>query len=847
MNKALKDLIISKNKRIQTNFIIKINFTEFDSFFDEIRINLSDDFSEYNNIYIIKGDIFPTPKINNYLKVKEIYLEYDKNLMIKLYLNGEIINNNQNKEEELNKIINVIDLNYTKLFSYLKDLSEIENVLMSSVFLVKDIDANNDYYKLLNYEDFKEYTIQKKSIINLNKEQIILINNYQLIKENEILICDLTMFKLLTEEEFFYIIYRIIKVNFDIFKVIDIEKNYLILINRNKKLFKLENNNNIALGKLILMSNFTKNNIDDIFQLIKIDKNTYIQQSKNYIFYSKRLYIIQLSCIKFYIKDYRINNNEYNKIKISDTEKEIQNNEIYFIFNTNNDKYFDYFPIQIELYHSKKNQLNKVFHFLLYQGFINKINLLVNFCSLNSYFYEYLYYDIYDKLNNFEEILFCEDGNKYIFNIYDNFNSVNRRRINVMNVPQQKFLVDNLLDDYDDNNDNKECIYKLVSNSIQICKLIKKGIIKIFGIFNIKEIKIPILKCNDIFDKYYDEFGNIFNELMNYNNKNYNKEMINIYSNKYINCDLPKDSHLLTNFNENITLSQYKTRLGYLICYYFNFKKGENSFYKFLCQYLLNINFYLSYKDIGLFKKLRIITFYLREKVKNKVTSLNLYFFEDLNDSNPYNLANKFNIEEINNLNEFSRLFLAYIQLDSYILFNYCINEYSYSFSLETLYMIQFHLKSNYEEFFFTSRDFSDKYAYQAVEEKITIINEKTLFKKEFNDKEIVDIEEPNKSKHYALPISMEFRHEKNSHQKINPKNPGLFSPICYVRDLKYKKYSEKISIYIKGKDGKIEKKTQIKGESGKMVESFFSSDEKKINRLKTELIYGDLFDEKLF
>ena len=135
MNKALKDLIISKNKRIQTNFIIKINFTEFDSFFDEIRINLSDDFSEYNNIYIIKGDIFPTPKINNYLKVKEIYLEYDKNLMIKLYLNGEIINNNQNKEEELNKIRNVIDLNYTELFSYLKDLSKIEKKLMSSVFL----------------------------------------------------------------------------------------------------------------------------------------------------------------------------------------------------------------------------------------------------------------------------------------------------------------------------------------------------------------------------------------------------------------------------------------------------------------------------------------------------------------------------------------------------------------------------------------------------------------------------------------------------------------------------------------------------------------------------------------
>ena len=84
MNKALKELIISKNKRIETNFIIKINFTELNLFFDEIRINLSDDFSEYENIYIIKGDIFLTPKLNDYLKIKEIYLEYDKNLVIKL-------------------------------------------------------------------------------------------------------------------------------------------------------------------------------------------------------------------------------------------------------------------------------------------------------------------------------------------------------------------------------------------------------------------------------------------------------------------------------------------------------------------------------------------------------------------------------------------------------------------------------------------------------------------------------------------------------------------------------------------------------------------------------------------
>ena len=88
-------------------------------------------------------------------------------------------------------------------------------------------------------------------------------------------------------------------------------------------------------------------------------------------------------------------------------------------------------------------------------------------------------------------------------------------------------------------------------------------------------------------------------------------------------------------------------------------------------------------------------------------------------------MANKFNLEEIDNINEFSRLFLAYIQSDSFILYNYYINTFSYSFSMEPLYMIKYHLKSNYEEFFFTSREISDKYAYQALDEKITIINEK--------------------------------------------------------------------------------------------------------------------------
>ena len=153
---------------------------------------------------------------------------------------------------------------------------------------------------------------------------------------------------------------------------------------------------------------------------------------------------------------------------------------------------------------------------------------------------------------------------------------------------------------------------------------------------------------------------------------------------------------------------------------------------------------------------------------------------------------------------------------------------------MEPLYKIKFHLKSNYEEFFFTTRDESDEYAYQTIDEKITIINEKNLFNKEFHDDEITDITDKKESKNYALPASMEFRHEKNCHQKFAGKNPGQYSPLIFVKDLRFERISLKL-------------KNGVKGESGWMVESFISVEKEKIKELKTGLIYGDLLDFRLF
>ena len=186
----------------------------------------------------------------------------------------------------------------------------------------------------------------------------------------------------------------------------------------------------------------------------------------------------------------------------------------------------------------------------------------------------------------------------------------------------------------------------------------------------------------------------------------------------------------------------------------------------------------------------------------SRTTSIKLHFFDDLNPNNPYTLANKFNLDEINNLNEFSRLFFPYLQLYSYILYNYYANNHRYSFSMEPLYKIKFHLKSNYEEFFFTTRDESDEYAYQTIDEKITIINEKNLFNKEFHDDEITDIKDKKESKNYALPASMEFRHEKNCHQKFAGKNPGQYSPLIFVKDLRFERISLKLKNGVKGESG---------------------------------------------
>ena len=130
-----------------------------------------------------------------------------------------------------------------------------------------------------------------------------------------------------------------------------------------------------------------------------------------------------------------------------------------------------------------------------------------------------------------------------------------------------------------------------------------------------------------------------------------------------------------------------------------------------------------------------------------------------------YYEAQEFNIKEIKNINEYSRLFSGYLQMDSYILHNYLSNDDSYSFSIEPLFILQKHLESNYEGFLILEKQNNNIIAWTEPDVQITIINEYNLFQRT-DIKNISVIKDEKIRKNHAFGISIVLRHEKNSHQK---------------------------------------------------------------------------------
>lgn len=201
------------------------------------------------------------------------------------------------------------------------------------------------------------------------------------------------------------------------------------------------------------------------------------------------------------------------------------------------------------------------------------------------------------------------------------------------------------------------------------------------------------------------------------------------------------------------------------------------------------------------------------------------FFYEDLDDENPYKIAYNFQYEIINNITEESCLFQPFLLLDSYIMDNihsknFKFVEYvksGYSISMLRMDLIKEHLLKSIKNYFFVLKKTTGKNArtYRACMQKFSKIvtyNENVLLSESkyenmydlgksdyiFHSKDI---------KNYAFTINLENIHENLSHVKESIINIKESPTLYFNRNMN-------LSFIYNMKDKNI-------GEAGRLVEEF--------------------------
>ena len=206
--------------------------------------------AEYKDFIIIKGEIFPNPKKENKINIEKIIFKYDENFNLRFYLrakflkNNIIFENNNNHEEK----INIFDFSEDKIIETLKTLLKINKNLYTSLFIVDSI--NEKYYLIKNFEENKQVFLKKDDNLflpKLNKQDIILINEYYLENKN-IILSPLSIIEKLDDEKLFIFLENKEKANSKLIwgKILEIDedKKIVILLDKNKNILKFNNINN---------------------------------------------------------------------------------------------------------------------------------------------------------------------------------------------------------------------------------------------------------------------------------------------------------------------------------------------------------------------------------------------------------------------------------------------------------------------------------------------------------------------------------------------------------------------------------------------------------------------------
>ena len=597
----------------------------------------------------------------------------------------------------------------------------------------------------------------------------------------------------------------------------------------------------LDLFSLLLITNCTifKSSHDIFSYSLELNKNS-IQYKTNSLYFDKRINLNNYTLISTHFPDFKDNNNYYEKIIISNVEFKISKKIHIFSFKFNNEKFNEIVPYSIVCV----NSVSEIkFKFLITNNLLNKVNLFINYNNQNSCCIDYCYYHISGQIIK-KEVEININEQIYKINHYNSFDSINRIGFILINIPDNCFTekikahkkktnISCQLWFVEDKTNKNNNDFK----NVQILD-IDEAKQKDYKEYNLKQEKYKILvKFYDEIVKYKDSLNFSIEKIKTYINQinsevsnQINEEISHLIDKEY-NMDYSPNSADYLTYKMYINISLYHA-INKIIKENAKEDDAIEKCHKFITDFLDLIKTLQSNKiNLTYHQKIRIIncfsTFNCKYFNENHKRPRRLFIIDDtIYNTNSYKLALNFNKNIINNLTESSALTQGFLQLDSFILKNYCINEdekFSYTLSNEPLIMMKNHLLSSYENFLFidyeNTYDENERKASQNPQNGITIINEKALF----NCNKSEELSGANN----ALPISMEFFHEKDSHSKKNLKNLHIISPIYCIKNNEIIKLNE--------------------AEDGRFIESLIS-DNKFILELKDSAYQlGELMDIQYF
>ena len=860
-----------------SGIIIDIEEVEYKIF----KLTLQIEGKIYTGIYKQYDNLNEVQK-NNRIKLFMIEL-IKKERNIFLYSSGHC---EQIKKEDINIVakkedIDIYDLNPPSLIETITKNSGI--IYKSDIFIYKQKTKEFALIPILeekefivnnsNENEFKKFILENK----LKNDSLIFIENY-LLDKNNISFNYVTLFNMIKLEyldEYFkkkfkldyknknIIYYKINSknvYNFALLKIIDIQDEYILGIDYFLNIYKIFKNTekikDIQDVYTILFIKDFSTSIEDSFFLLSLKENSYV-----YIFDNNfcDLFLNDLTVLNLNFIDFNddLKTNYFNQIGFDtdnfsfEISKKYENIILIQKFNFNN----NFYPFSIKLINNKEIHS---FQFILYFGLLNNINCLVNYFGKETYGYEYFYFNFTYDLPEFQSIQI--EKKKYLIEKSDHFNSKARKRFILLNyydientkiykdkIIEKKKKQDEKINKQEENKGKNDIIMNVYDlkdflddedeiishDSILYCFFYEKEKKKLLGIYEIKEINnnIPIQKDNLKLKKEYKIFYN-FLKIMGDINIDVEKKEEYLKSIKKYNNDLDI-KQLVNNYDidfSNINYENYLIFINICLFYYYNQTPSKNYLIReFKSKFEL-----LKKSNISYNIKIRIMRFICREIIINGNRNMNLLLMDDLENDSSYKIAINYNINMINNLNEKSKLYIPFLQLDSYILYNYFINSYSYTLSLEPLILTKKHLLSSYDNFIFTykekEKDNFITLAFQHTYNDVTAINEFGLFpSNNIYDSYMI------KGNNYAVPISLELLHERNGHSKKSQKNKRNLTPLYF--------YTKKKIIRADKDYQELDDLTkQPKGEAGLLVEYFIRYKKKSlIKELKYNCTLGNI------